>query len=59
MVSQVGSASQAFLAIYGGDPADKDTIGKVMKAVKVKYSCHVLAMQAAGKHEDWVDHVFM
>uniref|UniRef100_A0A7S0RZR1 Uncharacterized protein n=1 Tax=Chlamydomonas leiostraca TaxID=1034604 RepID=A0A7S0RZR1_9CHLO len=57
--SQKRCNGKPFLAIYGGDPADKDTIGRVMKEVKGKYSCHVMAMQAAGKHEDWVDHVFI
>ena len=50
---------QPFLCIYGGDPAHVPTIGAVMKVVKGQYTCHVLAIQAAGKHEDWVDSVFV
>lgn len=50
---------QPFLCVYGGDPAHVDTIGKVMKQVKEAYGCHILAIQAAGKHEDWTDAVFM
>ena len=50
---------QPFLLVYGGDPADKPTIGAVVKQLQQKHACHVLALQASGKHEDWVDHVFM
>ena len=50
---------QPCLLVYGGDPAHVPTIGAVVKELQRQHSCHVLALQASGKHEDWVDHVFM
>ncbi|KAL6764528.1 hypothetical protein V8C86DRAFT_1490609 [Haematococcus lacustris] len=48
-----------FLAVYGGDPAHVATIGAVVRAVKARYGCHVLAIQAAGSPETWTDAVFV
>mmetsp|Transcript_26866 Transcript_26866/g.72549 ORF Transcript_26866/g.72549 Transcript_26866/m.72549 type:complete len:235 (+) Transcript_26866:64-768(+) len=52
-------SGQPFLMVYGGDPAHVPTIGAVVKTLQQKHKCHVLALQASGKHEDWVDHVFI
>lgn len=51
---------QPFLLVYGGDPAHPlPTIGTVVQQLQQQLGCHVLALQAAGKHEGWVDHVFV